>query len=74
MSKRRTELVVLLGAAIAIAVVILVTLYVLDRRADPNADADIDGRTEIGTPIDKLRESGGPPLPDRGSHPVPSPG
>jgi hypothetical protein len=74
MSGRRIELLVLLCAAVAIAVVILVTLHVLDQRGDPNADAGIEGRQEVGTPADELRGSGGPPLPARGSHPVPSPG
>jgi hypothetical protein len=72
MSGRRIELLVLLCAAVAIAVVILVTLHVLDQRGDPNAG--VEGRQEVGTPADELRGSGGPPLPDRGSHPVPSPG
>jgi hypothetical protein len=75
MSRRRSEVIVLVGAAVAIAVVILVTLYVLDRHADPSASsAGVNGHQEIGTPADEFRESGSPPRPDRGSHPVPSPG
>jgi hypothetical protein len=72
MSRRRSEVVVLVGAAVAIAVVILVTLYVLDRHADPSAG--VKGHQQIGTSADEFRESGSPPRPDRGSHPVPSPG